>query len=78
MTFEAILNEALALSEDERAALAKRLVATLGAQDMAESDEAWTGEIRRRLEDISSGRVETVQSDVVMARLRSKWNVSAY
>jgi putative addiction module component (TIGR02574 family) len=77
MTYEAILSEALALPEDERAALAKRLAETLASDTSSDSDQAWVAEINRRLEDIESGRVQTISSDAMMARVRAKLNVKA-
>lgn len=50
---------ALALPDDERELLALDLLASLQRPD-AGWEEAWSQEIDRRLDDVRSGRVETV------------------
>jgi len=50
---------ALALPDDERELLALDLLASLQRPD-AGWEEAWSREIDRRLDDVRSGRVETV------------------
>lgn len=52
-------DEALALPDDERELLALDLLASLQRVD-AGWEDAWTEELERRLDDVRSGRVETI------------------
>lgn len=72
MTIDAMIEQALRLSEEDRAELVARLLESLDAAAPADPghDAAWTEVIDRRLEDIRDGRVELVDSAVVMARVR--------
>ena len=67
VTYEALLDEARALPEHQRAALVQELNATLAPPGV---EEAWAKEVARRVEDLQSGKVETIPADVVMARAR--------
>ena len=42
------------------------------AEDQAEVDAAWRSEIRRRIDDIESGKVELLDADEVHAQIRAK------
>jgi putative addiction module component (TIGR02574 family) len=66
-----LLDEALALSEDEREILALQLLESLGPRD-AGWEEAWGAEIERRLEEVRSGKVELRSWDEVHAELRAR------
>lgn len=65
-----ISKAALALSIDERTILAHRLIDSLHAEADRGVSEAWTQVIRRRLDDVRSGRVETVDGPEGLARVR--------
>jgi putative addiction module component (TIGR02574 family) len=54
-----LLKRALALSPEERAALANTLLDSLGAQDES-VDEAWDREVARRMEQLKAGKAVTV------------------
>jgi len=41
-------------------------------EDQAEVDAAWRSEIRRRIDDIESGKVELLDADEVYAQIRAK------
>lgn len=61
---------ALTLPVDQRAQVANALLASLDdAADSAEVHEAWTAEIKSRVDDITSGRVQTIAHDEVKAQL---------
>ena len=61
---------ALTLPVDQRAQVANALLASLDdTADSAEVHEAWTTEIKSRMEDITSGRVQTLSRDEVRAQL---------
>jgi putative addiction module component (TIGR02574 family) len=55
---------------DQRAQVASALPASLDdPADSAEVHEAWTAEIKSRVDDITSGRVQTIFHDEVQAQL---------
>lgn len=60
-----IFDEALALPERERLALAEALLDSLSAEDQAEIDEAWRTEILRRMEQVRTGEVRLESSEEV-------------
>jgi putative addiction module component (TIGR02574 family) len=66
-----LLDEALALPEDEREVLAIELLESLGPREVGWQDE-WTAEIERRLEEVRSGKVELRAWDDVHAELRAR------
>lgn len=55
-----LLDEALRLSADERAALAGELIESLDAEVDPDAEAAWSAEIRARLERVDAGEVKTV------------------
>jgi putative addiction module component (TIGR02574 family) len=56
-----LLKRALALSVDERAALANTLLDTLdGTNDSVSIQEAWDAEVARRIEELKAGKAVTV------------------
>ena len=58
---EHLLDEALKLSDSERAELATRLIQSLDAEADSEVDAAWAAEIERRCAALDAG--ESVTSD---------------
>lgn len=61
---------ALTLPVDQRAQVANALLASLNdPADSAEVYEAWTAEIKSRVDDITTGRVQTISHDEVKAKL---------
>jgi putative addiction module component (TIGR02574 family) len=61
---------ALTLPVDQRAQVANALLASLDdTADSAEVHKAWTAEIKSRVDDITSGRVQTLSRDEVRAQL---------
>ena len=58
---QSVLSDALRLTDADREALADRLWESLD-QTEAVPDAEWTAEIRRRLDDIRSGRVTPVSA----------------
>jgi putative addiction module component (TIGR02574 family) len=69
--FEEVLCAALALPPDERALLIDELLASLEASQ-EEIDAAWAQEIEKRIRDLDEGRVEAIDGELVMQRLRSR------
>jgi len=65
-----LLEKALALSTQQRGLLIDRLVASLDDAPAEQSVEAaWDGEIKRRVDDIRSGRVKTIPGEHVLQEL---------
>lgn len=61
---------ALTLPVDQRAQVASALLASLDdPADPVEVHEAWTAEVTSRVDDIVSGRLQTVSRDDVGAQL---------
>jgi len=71
VAIEDVAKAALTMSERERAALADALLDSLDGQaaPQAEVNAAWTTEIRSRVEDIVTGRVQTLSREQVDARV---------
>jgi putative addiction module component (TIGR02574 family) len=72
MTEEAseILKRALALPSEARAAIASSLLESLDEGPTDESVEAaWSDEIKRRIEEIDSGKVQLIPYEEVRRRL---------
>lgn len=67
-----LLDEALALSEDERLALASELIASVDGPPDAGWDEAWQAELLRR-EQAAAARAEPAPEwSIVRARILAK------
>jgi putative addiction module component (TIGR02574 family) len=80
ITVESLLNQAEALSDDDRAELAERLLNTLPAlpeQSVVwgsekEAEAAWQAELRQRLDDLDNDKAELIDGEQVFAELRAK------
>ncbi len=71
--FSELLDRALQLSEQERSLLIDRLVESLASEPADEGVEAaWDKEIKRRVDDIRSGRVKTIPGEQVLGRLKAR------
>jgi putative addiction module component (TIGR02574 family) len=64
-----VLNDALALPAEARAALIGPLVESLDTEVDEDAEEAWREEIQRRLGEIDNGTVKLVQWDEARRRL---------
>lgn len=71
-TFEEILKAALALSPGMRAMLADHLLTSLDGPDQKRIDALWAEEAERRLREIDEVRVQTIDGEEVMSRLRAR------
>jgi len=68
-----VLDKALALSVEERGLLIDRLVESLDDEPAEEGVEAaWDEEIKRRVDDIRLGRVETIPGERLRERLNAR------
>jgi putative addiction module component (TIGR02574 family) len=70
--YDEILSAALSLPPYERAMLADRLLASLDGSNQKEIDAAWAEEAERRMREIDEGKVETIDGELVMQKLRSR------
>ena len=66
-----ILDEALALPDEERSAVAVALLDSLERSDPSAVSDAWRAEIRRRRDDLRAGRVRPIPWAEVKQRFRS-------
>ncbi len=69
--FREIENSALELDEKHRAELAKRLIESLDKHLDEDIEQAWIEEVRRRKEEIKSGRVTPIPGDLVHREARN-------
>jgi putative addiction module component (TIGR02574 family) len=68
-TAEDLLKQALTLDEKDRASVAGALIESLYGRTDPDAEEAWDVEIRRRVEELESGAVETIPWAEVRERL---------
>jgi putative addiction module component (TIGR02574 family) len=69
-----LLEKALTLSTQERGLLIDRLVETLdNEQAEAGLEAAWGEEIKRRVDDIRSGRVKTIRGEQVLREMAEEF-----
>jgi putative addiction module component (TIGR02574 family) len=68
-----LLEKALTLSTQDRGVLIGRLIDSLDDGPAEEGVEAaWDEEIKRRIDDIRSGRVKTIPGEQVLGRLKAR------
>jgi putative addiction module component (TIGR02574 family) len=68
-----LLEKALELSTQERGLLASRLFESLDDEPAEEGVEAaWGEEIKRRVDEVRSGRAEMVPGERVLERLKNR------
>ncbi len=74
LNYEALAQDALKLSPQERARLAHDLLVSLEGteEDPAEVERAWREEIERRMADVRAGNVTGIPADEVFAKLRAR------
>jgi putative addiction module component (TIGR02574 family) len=69
-----LLEKALELSAQERGLLAARLIDSLDNEpEEAGVEAAWGEEIKRRVDDIRSGRVKTIPGEQVLRELAEEF-----
>jgi putative addiction module component (TIGR02574 family) len=68
---EEIYKRALDLDEKERADLIGRLIESLDTEVESGVEAAWLAEIERRMEDLDSGKAQSIPWEEVRARLFS-------
>lgn len=70
MTIEQIAEQALALPIDARMLLADQLVESLDPADDAVIQQLWVSESLRRRDEVRSGQVLTIPSDVALDKIK--------
>jgi putative addiction module component (TIGR02574 family) len=80
MTWEELLEKALQLPSDEKRNIARALYENFADEEAEDEDEdpaeveaAWAEEIKRRVEEIQNGTVETIPADEVFAEMRARF-----
>lgn len=73
--FEALLDQALKLPDEERGELASRLLRSLPLEDRdvaptSEWEALWSAELDHRIRQVRDGSVELADGDEVLAELR--------
>ena len=71
MNLKQIEDEALHLSEEERAELAQKLLLSLDAPTMDEIEEDWLIEARRRARELDEGIVQPIPADEVRKKAQA-------
>jgi len=70
MTLQQIMSEARQLPREQISQLFDLLLAESFAQPDPEIDAAWRSDVRRRINEIETGKVKGIPGDEVMAELR--------
>jgi putative addiction module component (TIGR02574 family) len=69
-----VLDKALALSAHERGVLIHQLIESLDEEPAEEGVEAaWDEEIKRRVDDVRSGRVKTIPGEQVLREIAEEF-----
>ena len=71
MNLKQIEDEALHLSEEERAELAQKLLLSLDASTVNEIEEDWLIEARRRARELDEGLVQPIPAEEVRKKARA-------
>lgn len=71
MNLKQIEDEALHLSEEERAELAQKLLLSLDAPTMDAIEEDWLIEARRRARELDEGIVQPIPADEVRKKAQA-------
>ena len=69
---EALRDAVLALSEAERAKLARDLIASLDGPADDDVAEAWDIELCRRINEVESGKAQLLDVEDVLPRIRAR------
>ncbi len=67
---QAILEQALKLPSNERAAVAEQLIQSLDPIQETDVEQAWQQEVQRRLTEFENGEATTIPWEEVQRRLK--------
>jgi hypothetical protein len=70
LTIDQIYNEALLLPDDSKASLAERLVEYLGTHIDGDLERIHLDTAKRRRDEVRSGRVQPIDGEEALARVR--------
>lgn len=71
-TLDRVTHDALELSNSERSALAHTLITSIDDQSDEDAERAWDAEIKTRVDDIVSGKVQGVPASEVFSKIKGK------
>ena len=74
MSREQVIQEALALSEEDREMLAEDLLLSLKGVSSEQIEKAWIDEAKRRLDEVRAGTAILHDADEVIEELRKKYS----
>ncbi len=69
-----IKNQAIALPLEERAELAHELILSLDKTAGTDVESAWDSEIKKRVEEIKSGKAKGRPAENILAEIRAKYS----
>lgn len=72
--FDRVREEALRLSDSDRAELAHDLVSSLDAPEDPDALDAWDREISRRLAELDAGTAQLIDREEFRRRMRARLN----
>lgn len=70
---EKIYNEVLDLPNDERLSLLDKLLHVITVPTATDIEKAWLEESHRRLDDIRSGKTQTISGEVVFQEINARF-----
>jgi len=70
---EKIYNEVLDLPNDERLSLLDKLLHIITVPTATDIEKAWLEESHRRLDDIRSGKTQTLPSETIFQEIKEKF-----
>ncbi len=70
---EKLLRDALSLPLEQRTELVDKLLESLNAPLKAEIEQAWAKEAEKRLDEITSGKVQAIPGDEVFKKLHNRY-----
>ena len=71
-TLDLVSNQALSLPENERMALAHRLLKSVDEEPATDIDAAWAAEAIRRMEMYHAGEMDVIPAEEVFAAMRAR------
>lgn len=74
---EKILQDALALPDEERRRVAELLLDSVATDTTEEIEAAWVSEAVRRAGELERGEVEALDAETVLTELRAKFGSSS-
>ncbi len=70
---EKLLRDVLSLPVDQRTVLVDKLLESLNVPIKKEIEQAWAEEAEKRVDEINSGKVQTIPGDKVFQKIRDRY-----